>query len=150
MTPTDKYFEELDLPVGASPEQIKEAYRDLLQIWHPDRYVNNPRLKARAEERIVRINEAYQALCKTTAPESNVPIEPRPPQPQTSGGCVGLISAIFVVIGFLMVVRFFGWWTLVFFIPALIWGIFQIIHRIIRHSVVRDLKRGLQQQSPDD
>ena len=53
MTDRKRAFEALDLPADASPEQIKQAYRELVQIWHPDRYVHNTRLRARAEERML-------------------------------------------------------------------------------------------------
>jgi len=58
----DKYFKALELKPGASLDEIKQAYRDLAQIWHPDKYTKNPRLQERAEERFKLINEAYQIL----------------------------------------------------------------------------------------
>lgn len=54
-----KYFKILDINPNATLEEIKQAYRDLAQIWHPD-YVStkNPRLKKKAEEKMKEINEA--------------------------------------------------------------------------------------------
>jgi curved DNA-binding protein CbpA len=49
MTDRERCLQTLDLPVDATPEQIKRAYRELAQIWHPDRYINNVRLRARAD-----------------------------------------------------------------------------------------------------
>ncbi|MGL5941202.1 MAG: DnaJ domain-containing protein [Waterburya sp.] len=46
----------------ASPEATKKAYRNLAKIWHPDRYTNNPMLKAKAEIEIKKLNEAYAVI----------------------------------------------------------------------------------------
>jgi WD40 repeat protein len=46
----------------ASPEATKKAYRNLAKIWHPDRYTDNPLLKAKAEIEIKKINEAYAMI----------------------------------------------------------------------------------------
>ncbi|HEX9729578.1 MAG TPA: J domain-containing protein [Gemmatimonadales bacterium] len=52
----------LGLPPGASPAEVKIAYRDLVQVWHPDRFAHDERLRRKAEENVRRINEAYEAL----------------------------------------------------------------------------------------
>lgn len=46
----------------ASLKTIKEAYRELAKLWHPDRYFDDPELKARAEEEIKEINQAYAEI----------------------------------------------------------------------------------------
>ena len=58
----DKCYETLDVSKGASPEQVKQAYKDLVNIWHPDRVSNNPRLKKKAEDKLKEINSAYETL----------------------------------------------------------------------------------------
>jgi curved DNA-binding protein CbpA len=55
-------FEMLDLDRKASIEEAKQAYKDLANIWHPDRFSNNPRLKQKAEEQLKRINAAYETV----------------------------------------------------------------------------------------
>jgi hypothetical protein len=55
-------FEVLALRPGATPVQIKEAYRDLVKVWHPDRFGSDARLRVKAEEKLQRINEAYRVL----------------------------------------------------------------------------------------
>jgi len=55
-------FEILELDHGASPDKAKQAYRDMVNIWHPDRFSNNPRLKQKAEEKLKEINVAYDTL----------------------------------------------------------------------------------------
>lgn len=52
----------LDLEPGASLDEIKAAWRDLVQVWHPDRFGGNERLRLKAEEALKRINEAYERL----------------------------------------------------------------------------------------
>ncbi len=52
----------LGLPRGASPEEIKTAWRDLAKVWHPDRFPNDERLRLKAGENLKRINEANESL----------------------------------------------------------------------------------------
>jgi len=56
-------YEVLGLKEGASIEEIKKAYRDLVKKYHPDRYRDNP-LSDLAEEKLREINEAYDILIK--------------------------------------------------------------------------------------
>jgi curved DNA-binding protein CbpA len=56
------YYELLGLKPDASEEEIKQAYRDLSKVWHPDRFVRDPRLQNKAEEKMKEINEAYQKI----------------------------------------------------------------------------------------
>lgn len=62
MGDTDRYYEILGLEPGASPEEVKQAYRDLAKVWHPDRFPNDPRLQQKAQEKLKEINEAYERL----------------------------------------------------------------------------------------
>ena len=48
--------------MGASPAEVKEAYRDLVQVWHPDRFGKNPRVQKKAEAMLKEINAAYEKL----------------------------------------------------------------------------------------
>jgi molecular chaperone DnaJ len=58
MAPVKDYYDILGLKKGASPEDVKSAYRKLARKHHPD---VNPGDKA-AEERFKEINEAYAVL----------------------------------------------------------------------------------------
>ncbi|HIK53769.1 MAG TPA: DnaJ domain-containing protein [Synechococcales cyanobacterium M55_K2018_004] len=57
-----QYYVVLGLEPGASQEMIRQAYRQLVKVWHPDRFAHDPDLKYLAEEKIKAINEAYQKL----------------------------------------------------------------------------------------
>ena len=58
MSDIDKYYEILGLNLGASEEEIKQAYRDLVNVWHPDRFSDNERLEEKASEKLKEINIA--------------------------------------------------------------------------------------------
>jgi len=58
----NRCIEMLGLKPGASQEEVTQAYRDLANVWHPDRFVGNPRLQKKAEEKTKEINAAYQYI----------------------------------------------------------------------------------------
>ncbi|MGD1919982.1 MAG: DnaJ domain-containing protein [Pleurocapsa sp.] len=66
----------LEIPTTASPELTKQAYRKLAKTWHPDRYINNPVLKAKAEEKIKEINQAYAVIKNYQAKNRNTTVKP--------------------------------------------------------------------------
>ena len=55
-----KSFEILRLEPDASIENLKLAYKDMVNVWHPDRFLHNPRLKEKAEKQLQEINQAYE------------------------------------------------------------------------------------------
>ena len=57
----DDWYEIMELPPEASPEDIKRQFRFLCQVWHPDKFSSGQH-KARAEERMKMINAAYAVL----------------------------------------------------------------------------------------
>ncbi len=58
-----KHYEILDVPPDATAEQIKSAYRILVQLHHPDRLQQvSPGVRQYAEDRLKKINEAYRVL----------------------------------------------------------------------------------------
>lgn len=61
-------YEVLGIKEGASEDEIKKAYRDLVKKYHPDQYQDNP-LSRLAEEKLREINEAYDYLMKNPAPK---------------------------------------------------------------------------------
>ena len=52
----------LGLDEGATPEDIKTAYKESAQILHPDRFAANRKLQDRATEQFKHLNEAYEYL----------------------------------------------------------------------------------------
>jgi hypothetical protein len=52
----------LELKPGAAQDEIKKAYRDLIKVWHPDRFTNDPALQQKAQEKLKEINIAYERL----------------------------------------------------------------------------------------
>jgi len=56
-------YKVLGVKPGASYDEIKKAYRELVKKYHPDRYRDNP-LADLAEEKMREINEAYEYLMK--------------------------------------------------------------------------------------
>ena len=68
MTTEIKYsYQVLELEPGASLEQVKEAWRELVKVWHPDRFPNDPKMQRKAQERLKNINGAYEILCEFLA-----------------------------------------------------------------------------------
>jgi curved DNA-binding protein CbpA len=56
-------YEVLGVKPGATQDEIKSAYRKLIKQYHPDKFIDNP-LKNLAEDKMIQINEAYDALTK--------------------------------------------------------------------------------------
>jgi len=57
----------LGLPASATPAEIKAAYRRLVKLQHPDRYVNDPQGREAAEQTLTHIIEAYRCLRRPAA-----------------------------------------------------------------------------------
>jgi curved DNA-binding protein CbpA len=55
------YYEELGVAPGASPEQIRDAFRLLVRLLHPDQQTD-PQLKEIAETQMRKINRIYAVL----------------------------------------------------------------------------------------
>lgn len=55
-------LEILALRPGATPAEVKAAYRDLVKVWHPDRFGGDVRLRTKAEDKLKELNEAYRVL----------------------------------------------------------------------------------------
>jgi uncharacterized protein YjbI with pentapeptide repeats len=59
----DRYYKVLGLEPGASLEEVNQAYKDLVFVWHPDRIPqDNDRLRQKSEEKIKEINDARDVL----------------------------------------------------------------------------------------
>lgn len=81
-------YEVLELPAGASLEEVKSAYRDLAKVWHPDRYQNEgARLRLKAEGKLKEITAAYRLLLSAESGEAA-----REPIPMDFGDTWGFID----------------------------------------------------------
>jgi curved DNA-binding protein CbpA len=58
----ETYYDILEIEESATPEEIKQAYRLLLEVWHPDRFHHKPKLLAKAEKKSGEINKAFETL----------------------------------------------------------------------------------------
>lgn len=72
-----RYYEALDVPQSATLEQIRAQYKQLVRVYHPDRFADAD-AKAQAEERFKAINEAYRALTEVVEPRGKQPGGPKP------------------------------------------------------------------------
>lgn len=55
-------FEILGLAPGASPEEVNEAYIELARVWRPNIFLDDDMLRRIAEEKMMEIDAAYDAL----------------------------------------------------------------------------------------
>ncbi len=55
-------FEILEIDPDADADEAKQAYKDLVNIWHPDRFSSNPRLQKKSEDKLKEINIAYETI----------------------------------------------------------------------------------------
>ena len=62
MNNIESCYQVLGIQTKTSFEEIKQAYKDLVQVWHPDRYTQNPRLQQKAEVQLKDINSAYEQI----------------------------------------------------------------------------------------
>ena len=53
-------YEVLNVPVTATRDEIRTAYRDLARRWHPDRFMQGPE-RDWANEKMAAINAAYRS-----------------------------------------------------------------------------------------
>src|SRR5580658_9882704 len=58
----NEYYRALGIAPGAEPAQIRRAYRQLVQQWHPDLFKAGSPMQTTAEDITKEINEAYDQL----------------------------------------------------------------------------------------
>jgi curved DNA-binding protein CbpA len=97
-----QYYELLGVAPGASAGELKAAHRDLVKVWHPDRFSHDPRLQQKAQEKLKEINEAYDLLstgrAPRPAPAARASEETRPPEARGRVGRL-VFAAILVLAG---------------------------------------------------
>lgn len=120
----------LGLEPGTSLEEVKSAYRDLVNVWHPDRFGHNERLRSKAEEQLKEINRAYEYLLAHAGQENALqrqteieePSPAAPPvekvehevdlQTEAPRGGSAFRNIVFSVIGFVLVAVGILWWRI--------------------------------------
>ena len=65
-----EYLKILELSENASLDDIKNARKELIKVWHPDRFENDENLIKRANCKTQKINEAYEYLTKNYSNEA--------------------------------------------------------------------------------
>jgi hypothetical protein len=69
----------LELDATASEKDMRDAYRVLVKVWHPDRFEGDERLKRAAEAKLKALNAACLFL---TSPEDRRPRPQKPRRPR--------------------------------------------------------------------
>jgi len=80
----EQSFEILELDSGASTDEIKQSYKDIVAVWHPDRFYNNPLLKQKAEEKLKEVNVAYDTLKSYLSSEQRMEPKQKNAQPDAA------------------------------------------------------------------
>lgn len=97
-------YDLLGVKPGFSASELKAAHRDLAKVWHPDRFLHDPRLQEKAQEKLKEINEAYELLSSgKTASSAAPPVyavhyeEPKSSAPRAKSNW-SLVVLIFVAV----------------------------------------------------
>ncbi len=62
----------LEIDQGAPLDEVRQGYKDMVRVWHPDRFNEDPRLRKKAEEKLKEINRAYADLMTVLSSEMHV------------------------------------------------------------------------------
>ena len=79
MDKRSEYLQTLGLGPDATWDEVTLTYKDLMRVWHPDRFPSDERLRKKAEQESQRINHAMTEL-KKLGKEPPSKAKPRPEQ----------------------------------------------------------------------
>ncbi len=81
-TPTScaECFSALDLKPNASEREVRQAYLDLVKVWHPDRFESDPELRLKAQEKLKVINAAYDKISAFFSSQKASDLDQKPSQ----------------------------------------------------------------------
>lgn len=106
----------LGIEADASAEQIREAYRDLVKVWHPDRFNHDPDLYRKAQDKLKQINEAFETLERRPRPgagtKSEAPPRRRRPGFHVSNAPRPVVYGRLVYVAFLLMLAGAAGWVL--------------------------------------
>jgi hypothetical protein len=101
-----RYYEILGLKPDASAEELRQAYRDLVKVWHPDRFSHDERLRLKAQDKLKEINGAYEvvraamfAAGADPGPQVNPEPEPAPEVTREAGKHFISLRMLWVAVG---------------------------------------------------
>ena len=60
----ERCYEVLGVRADASPDELRQAYRDLVKVWHPDRFGGDARLQELALRSQIRGTIAFAATTR--------------------------------------------------------------------------------------
>src|SRR4051812_34835736 len=60
----EESYRVLGLKPGASFQEVRRSYRDMVKFFHPDRHQASPGLLRKATEETKKLNLAYERVCK--------------------------------------------------------------------------------------
>jgi hypothetical protein len=78
-----KNYRILGILPGASWKQLRQAYKKLVNAWHPDRFQQNTRQKKLAEEKTKEITQSYKELAEYYRKHGALPLTGREEAPST-------------------------------------------------------------------
>ena len=67
-----QYFDILEIEPTESLDAIKQAYKEMIKVWHPDRFAHDPSMQQKATEKMKKINNAYTILCNYLEEQAKV------------------------------------------------------------------------------
>lgn len=63
----EKHCDTLEVAPGAPMSEIESSFREMVKVWHPDRFPDNPQLQIRATKKTSELTKAFQWLRKNEA-----------------------------------------------------------------------------------
>lgn len=61
-TSLNNYYKTLNAKPYCNVKELRKAYKIQIQKWHPDKHINDPTKKVFAEQKTIRVNQAYKHL----------------------------------------------------------------------------------------
>lgn len=78
----------LEIQGEPTAKSVREAYLEMVKVWHPDRFPDDAKMKVRATRKTQEINSAYSVMQEHFRRPAASPVEP-PPVPTTDSTTTG-------------------------------------------------------------